>query len=261
MYRLLIVDEDRDACESLRVMVDWAGLGISGIQTARTFPEALSRAVDFRPQLALVHGDLPGDGFALVRELRSMGLGIVCCMMSAGGDFSKVSRAFEAGARGYLLKPVDREALKDFAERAIVWELHGRLPAEPAPRNLDPVLGVGYEGFSSITNKLILMVKTDYRSSLALTGIAETLRMSSKYMGRVFLRDTGMKFSEYLMAYRMLRARALIEGTREKISVIAGMVGYSQINNFYVHFKGYWGFSPSALRGKSCQQADESALK
>ncbi len=72
--------------------------------------------------------------------------------------------------------------------------------------------------------------------------------MSSKYIGRVFLKETGMKFSEYLMSYRMLEAKKRIIHTREKISVIAASVGYVQMNNFYIHFKNYFGVSPSALR-------------
>ena len=46
----------------------------------------------------------------------------------------------------------------------------------------------------------------------------------------------------------MIQARRLIENTQEKISVIANMVGYSQLNNFYVHFKNYYNISPSTLR-------------
>ena len=72
--------------------------------------------------------------------------------------------------------------------------------------------------------------------------------MNSKYIGRVFLKDTGMKFTEYLMAYRMLEARRLIKNTQENIAVIASMVGYSHSNNFYVHFKSYFGCSPGTLR-------------
>jgi AraC-like DNA-binding protein len=72
--------------------------------------------------------------------------------------------------------------------------------------------------------------------------------MSSKYIGRIFLKDTGMKYSEYLMAYRLLEAKRLIINTNEKISVIAGMVGYSQLNNFYTQFRNYFGVSPSSLR-------------
>ena len=81
--------------------------------------------------------------------------------------------------------------------------------------------------------------------------------MSSKYIGRVFLRDTGLRFTEYLMAYRMLEARRLIVGTQEKISVIAGMVGYTQLNNFYIHFKNYFNASPSSLRHFDTEESSD----
>ena len=122
---------------------------------------------------------------------------------------------------------------------------------------MDPVLRTEYGKLSRITNKIILIVKSNYRRGLSLTSIAETLNMSSKYIGRVFLQDTGMKFSAYLTAYRMIQARRLIENSQEKISVVASMVGYSQLNNFYVHFKNYFRISPGALRDYGGSHLDE----
>ena len=56
----------------------------------------------------------------------------------------------------------------------------------------------------------------------------------------------------------MLMARNLIVNTKEKISAIASSVGYSQLNNFYVHFKSYFNVSPSSLRRySSAVGADE----
>ena len=72
--------------------------------------------------------------------------------------------------------------------------------------------------------------------------------MSSKYIGRIFLNDTGLKFSEYLMVYRLQKARYLVENTREKITFIISSVGYTQQNIFYVHFKRLFGISPEDLR-------------
>lgn len=119
------------------------------------------------------------------------------------------------------------------------------------------MLHTEYGKLSRITNKIILIVKSNYRRGLSLTGIAEMLNMSSKYIGRVFLQDTGMKFSAYLTAYRMIQARRLIENSQEKISVVASMVGYSQLNNFYVHFKNYFRISPGALRDYGGSHLDE----
>lgn len=246
----MIVDPDRGICENIPYLLDWSQYGVSGILTANSYEEAVSRAVDFQPHIALVELEL-GDrqGYELVRHLRETGLETVFCTMGDKEDFQWVQQSMRAGARDYLLKPLDTSELRSFLERAVVRELGGSLPERPAVQTgLDPVLHTEYGKLSRITNKIILIVKSNYRRGLSLTGIAEMLNMSSKYIGRVFLQDTGMKFSAYLTAYRMIQARRLIENTQEKISVVASMVGYSQLNNFYVHFKNCYHISPSALR-------------
>ncbi len=258
-YRLMIVDPDRGICENIPYLLDWSQYGVSGILTANSYEEAVSRAVDFQPHIALVELEL-GDrqGYELVRHLRETGLETVFCTMGDKEDFQWVQQSMRAGARDYLLKPLDTSELRSFLERAVVRELGGSLPERPAVQTgLDPVLRTEYGKLSRITNKIILIVKSNYRRGLSLTGIAEMLNMSSKYIGRVFLQDTGMKFSAYLTAYRMIQARRLIENSQEKISVVASMVGYSQLNNFYVHFKNYFRISPGALRDYGGSHLDE----
>ncbi len=57
-----------------------------------------------------------------------------------------------------------------------------------------------------------------------------------------------MKFSEYLMAYRMYVARERILNTDDKISSVAAEVGYSNMNYFYQHFHNYYDSTPSEMR-------------
>lgn len=249
MYRLLIVD-DKDTGEMLRKCTDWASLGFDTVTCASSYAEAVNKALDLQPHAAIVSAELDGNkGVALVDHLRSVGQKTVFALTMTGKDFSEIRKAMRAGVRDILLKPVESEALAEFARWVVVRELRGALPEvrEENPE-VDPVLQVEYSALSKITNKILLLVRSDYRRSLSLTSIAEDFNMSSKYIGRVFLKDTGMRFSEYLMAYRMQEARKLIQGTDEKISVIAAMVGYSQLNNFYTHFRNYFGVSPSSLR-------------
>ena len=250
MYRLLRVDDEKDICDNIKLLLDWSAYQITSILTASSYAEAVSKAMDFQPHIALVDIRL-GDhwGYELAEHLHSIGLETVFCMISGYDDFEFVHRSMQAGAKDYLLKPISVKELRSFIERTIVRDLHGELPEQTAlQQEIDPVLQVPYSQFSKITNKIILIVKSNYRSALTLTNIADIFNMSSKYIGRIFLKDTGMKFSKYLTSYRMIQARKLIENTQEKISVIANLVGYSQLNNFYVHFKSYYSISPSTLR-------------
>lgn len=250
MYRLLIADSDPKICEQICSLLDWPAYGFDGVLVAQSYAEAVTLALDRKPHVALISTQL-GDhqGCELAEHLRTIGLKTVVCMMASSLEPELLLTAMRSGAQDYLLKPLTAEDMQRFLERAVVSDPNGMLLDSNAFRNeVDPVLKVPYSSLSKITNKIILVVKSSYRSPLTLMGIAETFQMSSKYIGRVFLKDTGIKFSEYLMAYRMLEARKLIVSTREKISVIANMVGYVQQNNFYIHFKSYFGVSPSALR-------------
>ena len=252
MYRLLVVDDEKDIRENIQYLIDWSRYGINQIETAATYEEAVNKALDIRPHIILMDVKL-GDGrwgYELVEHLRASGLKAVCCMISGYDEFTYVQRSMQASAKDYLLKPINEKELRRFVERAIVEELKGRLPQrQVAPPEVDPVLQVESGTLSRINTKIIMIVKGNYRNSLSLVGIGDMFCMSSKYIGRIFLQDTGMKFSEYLMAYRMVQAKRLIESTGDKIVVIAAQVGYTQLNNFYVHFKEYYGFSPKALRG------------
>lgn len=250
MYRLLIVDADKAVYEQICGLVNWKAFGFDGIAAAGSYADAVNIALDIQPHVALVDTELEGQrGCTLVEQLRSTGLKTVFAMLSRGETPEEMRACMRVGARDLLTKPLERQALQEFAEWAVSSQLRGELPEkEAANSEIDPVLQVEYTSLSKITNKILLLVRSDYHRSLSLTSIAETLHMSNKYIGRVFLKDTGMRFTEYLMAYRMLEAKKLILGTSEKISVIAGMVGYSQLNNFYTNFRSFFGVSPSSLR-------------
>lgn len=254
MYRLLIIDGDTSSCECFQSLIDWSYYHITNIMAVTSYAEALITAIDFKPHIAFVDVNLgEHNGYDLIEQLRAIGLNIIYCMISEHDDFYSIQKSLQINASDYLLKPLDPTELTASLERMIVQDLHGTLPCTPIlnDKRLDPVLKKDYAHFSKITQKLLLFVKDNYQSSLSLTSIGDSLHMSNKYMGRIFIQDTGMKFSEYLTAYRMIRARFLIENTNDKISTIACMVGYSQLNNFYVHFKNYYHISPNTIRSKA----------
>ena len=119
-YRLMIVDPDRGICENIPYLLDWSQYGVSGILTANSYEEAVSRAVDFQPHIALVELEL-GDrqGYELVRHLRETGLETVFCTMGDKEDFQWVQQSMRAGARDYLLKPLDSARFKQTMNRVL----------------------------------------------------------------------------------------------------------------------------------------------
>lgn len=246
MHRLLIADGDAAARESLRALLPWQRCGVETVAEADTYQAAARLGMELRPDAAFVSLRLGARwGCDLAGLWRRAGLRTAVCVISNSGENTLLLRAMRAGARDFLLRPVSIPEARAFLARAL-HEAEEDAPALlPAP---DAILGD--RALSPLAAKMLSAVRERLDGGpVTLTAIADSLGMNGKYLGQVFLRETGMTLSQYVTACRMERARQLLTGTREKVSAVAGMVGYSQLNRFYVHFRAYFGVSPGELRG------------
>lgn len=253
MYRLLIVDDEPYILEGLKRLIEWERYGFTHIETAGNFHEAVEKIVEIQPELALLDVCIEDiKGYDIIRMLGGLGAKTKYVMISGYDRFEYVRQALQAGAKDYLLKPVSKDDLTHVVERVILEDLHGTLENRKAENNrTDPVLGIEYASLSKLTNKVLTVIKGEYNKPINCKVIAEKFRMNSTYLGQIFLKETRMKFSEYIMCYRLLLAKEKIEATSDKISAIAHMVGYSNLNYFYTQFHTFWGCSPSGLRSKT----------
>lgn len=248
MYTLLIVDDEPAVLEGISRILDWKSLGFGRVRTARSCCEVISHVVDWKPDVCLVDVRIGDEfGYELINHLNSMGIVSNYVMMSGYDEFDYACEALRCGALDYLLKPVDQEKLRQRMEQIIVEKLHGTLPEREA-ENRDPVLDRPYGELSPLIRKIVMMTAMEYGQHVSLKSMADRFRMNATYLGQIFIKETGMKFSEYLMAYRMQVAKERILNTDEKISAIAAGVGYSNLNYFYQHFHGYYKLTPSEMR-------------
>jgi signal transduction histidine kinase/DNA-binding response OmpR family regulator len=122
--RILIVEDNDDARESLRLMLELDG---HEVLTAATGEDGLDRALTGGPAIALVDLGLPGiDGFELARRLRSVpeGRALRLVAITGYGQPQDRARTREAGFAAHLVKPVDPVAL-----RGVLVELVGQRSA------------------------------------------------------------------------------------------------------------------------------------
>lgn len=250
MYTLLIVDDVPSILKGVRHMLDWESFGVTRIETASTCSEALARAVDCKPDIALVDVRIGNEyGYNLINQLNDLGLKTNYMMMSGYGEFQYACEAIRCGALEYLLKPIRTDKLQACMERIIVEKLHGTLPqVQKKDDEIDPVLHLPYDTFPTLISKILMMVRAEYSQNITLKSIADRFRMNSTYLGQLFIKETRLKFSEYLMLYRLNIARDKILGTDEKISTIAEDIGYPNLNYFYQHFHNYFDTTPSEMR-------------
>ena len=109
--RVLIIEDDPDALESLRLQMELWGTQVSA---ARSAAEAMSLAAQVRPQIVLCDLGLPGmDGLALVRELRRTlaGQPVLFAAVTGYAGTDEQERALAAGYDSFFVKPLDSEGL------------------------------------------------------------------------------------------------------------------------------------------------------
>ena len=108
--RILVVEDNADAREMLRVVLELAG---HEVHEAVDGPSGLARALDLRPDIALVDIGLPGfDGLEIARRVRqAVGASIQLVALTGYGQPDDRRLALEAGFDAHLVKPVDPPAL------------------------------------------------------------------------------------------------------------------------------------------------------
>ena len=98
------------------------------------------------------------------------------------------------------------------------------------------------------TQQAILIINSDYAAPLQLAEVAEQLGIRADYLSKVFRRNVGYSFSDYLMKIRLNRACHLLRTTKMKVSEVGFESGFSNISNFNRLFFRQNRMTPSEFR-------------
>jgi DNA-binding response OmpR family regulator len=116
MSRVLVVDDDQDAADSLGMLLGMIG---AEARVAYDGAAALDALPSFRPELVLLDLGMPGmDGWELARRIRSRADALPRLVALTGWDRSDDRRRTrEAGFEDHLVKPVALSALRALLPR------------------------------------------------------------------------------------------------------------------------------------------------
>ncbi len=114
---ILVVDDEADVAELFRQQFRReVRQGRYVIHFAQSAEEALGKLGDgIQPELIVLLSDInmPGmDGLGLLRRVKEQHVGLPVIMVTAYGDDERRRKAAEFGAREFVTKPVDFDALK-----------------------------------------------------------------------------------------------------------------------------------------------------
>ena len=123
--KILIVDDDRNFLEVLKVRIESAGYSVFA---AANEEDALRLARSEAFSLSIVDLQLErGDGITLMKELQLLLPGMPVIILTAFGTIASAVQAMKQGAHNYLTKPFDSRDLFSHIEKALE---NGRLTSE-----------------------------------------------------------------------------------------------------------------------------------
>lgn len=111
--RVLIVDDNTDAAETMRLLMQSIGAG--DVRTAASGQEALEAGAQLRPDIVLLDLSMPGmDGYEVARRMRAepWGKAALLVALTGWGQEQHRRRSQEAGFDRHLIKPADMDALR-----------------------------------------------------------------------------------------------------------------------------------------------------
>ena len=100
-----------------------------------------------------------------------------------------------------------------------------------------------------LASKAIEFVEEHFSDpALSVETVCREFHVSSSHFSKIFKKETGFTFLNFLTNRRMEEAKRLLNGTDYKSHVIGEMVGYLEPNYFSYVFKKNCGFSPAKYR-------------
>lgn len=85
---------------------------------------------------------------------------------------------------------------------------------------------------------------------ISLEEVADHLFLNSSYFSRLFKKETGETFIEYVTRMKMNRAKELLDQTNHPVGKICEMLGYDNQSYFIKIFKNSVGVTPMEYRGQ-----------
>ncbi len=110
MLNILVVDDSRIIRKKLKKHIDNIGHNIIG--EAETGSEAIELCKNLKPDLITMDINMPDiDGVTAIKNIRKFDKNVDIIIITSNGQERMIANSLKAGAKGYMLKPINEEKL------------------------------------------------------------------------------------------------------------------------------------------------------
>lgn len=120
MYKLLIADDEAIIRKGLKNVIDWQKLNLEVIGEAEDGEMALDLIEKLKPDIILLDICMPFlNGLELIKEIKNIDKNFIIIIVTGYDEFQYTHEALKLKVFDYLLKPVNKEDLKNIILKAL----------------------------------------------------------------------------------------------------------------------------------------------
>lgn len=118
MFSVMIVDDDPLICEWLTNQISCTPMGFKVVGVANNGIEALQKLNEYNPDVVISDINMPKmDGIELLNYIKEYESGPQVVLLSEENDYPHVKQGILLGALGYILKPLNKDNLKEVLKK------------------------------------------------------------------------------------------------------------------------------------------------
>jgi len=192
------------------------------------------------------------QGLLLLKRTKRSHADVPVLFLAAGGSEELAVKAFRAGARDYLPKPVDILELRSIIKSLLKLKRSSREKRSPFMRkSLKEPTPFPFTISTDIPPnilKAISYIEENFSEKVNLPALARVASLSLHHFCRKFKKFTGMTPMKFVTLLRINRAKVLLAEEDMNITEVSEHVGFSDSSVFCARFKKLTGLTPREFK-------------
>ena len=236
--KIMIVDDEPKIRRGMKTLLEEQ----DGFEVIGIYDNAMSSLSDMaEKQLNVLITDIKMpeySGLDLIEKIREKDKNLYIIILSGYGSFKYAQRAIRSGVYRYLTKPTNpRELISVLREIELKIEGVNRTVSK-SEENESVEVG------NLLIRKALDYIELHYAEKIGLKTLSDALYISPNYFSDLFRRHMKVKFSDFLIEYRLKKACILLKKPEYKVSEISEMVGFRDSTYFSTVFKKTYNLTP-----------------
>ncbi|PAE31430.1 response regulator transcription factor [Bacillus sp. 7884-1] len=250
MYDVVLVDDDVIVIEFLKKVIPWQDYGFQVVANFQDSSDTLIFMLENPYDVLITDIGMPKlNGIELIEKLKSSKINSYNVILSCHEEFTFAQQAIKLEAYDYILK--------ESMEESNIIDLLDRLKNKIDQERFSSNQHLKVTQFLEMTTrnedviKAQKYVQTHLGEKISLTEVAEHLHLNSSYFSRMYKKETGEGFIEYVTRVKMEKALELLDQSIKTVEQIAYELGFESKSYFLKTFKRFYGLSPKSFKYKN----------